>query len=532
MKNSFQTNVQLLKSSAAVFNQPDQKIQLLKALMANKLPNDTSLQEYHDLLLFISAHPESTRVLKLAELELARISEHLKIPRNGKHELFADSGLPYTTMITRYSHDLLVWMQQAGYHMSLDSFEEDGTELNDLLKLTLPSIIRDETTAGLGNEELLDRLRIKPEDRLTFLLNEFSKLNHLPYIKDQLWNAMKPFISIQFDKPGFSKSYNCFNLAPVFFHSHLLKKFNHKNTLGEALPQPARLTKKQESDLMAVIRNSMIQTLRETDTATYMDESSLRYFMLDRGISVAIYGMQFNRQLPLQSYIGYTLFKNGFPAAYGGSWIYGRSAKFGLNVFEAFRGGESGLMMCELLRVYMHTFNLNYIEVDAFQFGKDNMDGIRSGAYWFYYRYGFRSLNPKLKQLAQKEFQKIKTKPGYRSSEKTLLGLAESNIALKTVGAKPFDVELVSEKVIDFVAKKFKGDMIKAAAVCKENFRNQTKLSETLSSDQELVLEEVALFAAAAKITDQKRLDLLRKMIPAKVGDPYTYNQLVIAFRE
>jgi hypothetical protein len=532
MQNSFQTNFQLLKNAAAVFNQPDQKIKLLKALMGCKLSNDNSLQEYHDLLLFMIAHPEDKRVLWFAELELKRISDHLNIPRNGKHEVFADSGLPHTTMITRYSHDLLSWMQNAGYRMHLDSFEEDGTELNELLKLTLPSIIRDETTAGLTNEELLDRLKIKPEDQLTFLLNEFSKLNHLPYIKDQLWQSMKVFVNIQFDKPLFSKSYNRFSLAPVFYHSNLLKKFNHKNLLNEPLPQPARLTKKQEADLVAVIRNSMIQTLRETDTSTYMDESSLRYFMLDRGISVAIYGMKFNRQLPLQSYIGYTLFKNGFPAAYGGSWIYGRSAKFGLNVFDALRGGESGLIMCELLRVYMQTFDLNYVEVDAFQFGKDNMDGIRSGAYWFYYRYGFRSLDRALKQLAKKESEKIKTKAGYRSSEKTLLALAESNIALKLNGGKPFDVERVSGKVIDFVAKKFQGDMTKAVAFCKQDFREQTKFTETLNADQELVLEEVALFAAAEKMTDPKKLDLLKKMISAKTGDPYSYNQLVIAFRD
>lgn len=527
MKFTFDENLALLKASLNQFDQPQQKIDLLKAMMKCKLVNDDQLQNYHDLLLFIIAHPEDTRVLRFAEAELKRITDHLKVPRNGNHEQFADSGLPYSKMITRYSHDMLCWMRDSGYTLSLDSFEEDGTELNDLLKLTLPSIIRDETTAGLSNDDLFERLQIKSEERLNFLLDEFSKLSHLPYIKDQLWNAMKLFVEIHFDKISFSKSYNRFLLAPVFYHSGLIKKFNHKNILFQPLPTAAKLTRIQENQLASVIRNSMANSMRETDTSTYMDESSLRYFMLDRGMAVAIYGMTPSRQLPMQSYIGYTLFKNGFPTAYGGSWIYGRSAKFGLNVFESFRGGESGLIMCELLRVYMHTFDLNYVEVDAYQFGKDNPDGIRSGAYWFYYRYGFRSIESKLKQLAVNEFKRIKSKPGYRTSEKTLIALAEGNIALKLKGAKSFDVDLVSEKVIQFVAKKFQGNMFKATAVCKEMFREQTKLTESLATDQETVLEEVALYAAATKIIDPKKLDILKEMIFVKGKDPYQYNQLV-----
>lgn len=532
MKNSFQSNLQELKSMAGVFDQTGQKFAVLKEMMRCKLAADTSLIVYHDLLLFMIAHPEDTRLLRLAEMELKRIADFLSIPRNGNHAAFGDSGLPGTTMITRYSHDLLVWMQTAGYDMEFDSFEEEGTELNDLLRLTLPALVRDETTAGLDNDELLDCLKIKPEQRLSFLLNEFSKLDHLPYIKDQLWNSMKIFVKIRFDQARFSKSYSRFLLAPVFYHSGLMKKFDHKALLQQALPAPARLTKNQEQELIAVIRNSMIQTLRETDTATYLEESSLRYFMLDRGIAVAIYGMKPNRQLPMQSYIGYTLFKNGFPAAYGGSWIYGRSAKFGLNVFEPFRGGESGLIMCELLRVYARNFDLNYIEIDAFQFGKDNMDGIRSGAYWFYHRYGFRSLNPKLRQIAQKEQKRIKEKAGYRTSEKTLLALAESNIALKLAGARPFEVEQVSQKVIDYVARKFDGDMIAAVQVSKANFRTNTDLTASLSASEELVFEEVALYAAALKITEPTKLQILKRMIAVKPADPYAYNQLVSALRE
>ena len=61
----------------------------------------------------------------------------------------------------------------------------------------------------------------------------------------------------------------------------------------------------------------MALTGRETDPATYLDARSLRIFDLERGLSVAIFGMTPERQLVLESYVGFTLFKNGLPVAYG-----------------------------------------------------------------------------------------------------------------------------------------------------------------------------------------------------------------------
>jgi hypothetical protein len=199
-----------------------------------------------------------------------------------------------------------------------------------------------------------------------------------------------------------------------------------------ATPLPPELPpgKKATEHLLSVVRFSLMLTLRETDPSTFADPASLRLFQLERGVSVALYGLKAERQLPLQSYVGYTLFRNGVPVAYGGAWIFGRTARFGLNVFEAFRGGESGFLMAQLLRVYRQVFSLQSVDVEPEQFGRDNPDGIRSGAFWFYYRYGFRPVDPKLGELAQREDRKRQKDPAYRSSERTLIRLAQSDLRL------------------------------------------------------------------------------------------------------
>ncbi len=52
-------------------------------------------------------------------------------------------------------------------------------------------------------------------------------------------------------------------------------------------------------------------------------------------------GMVPERRHPIDSYMGYIVFKNGLPVAYAVSWILFNSARIGLNVFYNYRGGEA-----------------------------------------------------------------------------------------------------------------------------------------------------------------------------------------------
>ena len=522
-----QTFKKLLLQFSQILNQfenSDDKTAIIQSLQKTNLPDNQLLIHYHDMLLFVLSHPQNQKQLKTAESEMRRVSAHLG--KVGNKSAFTDSGLPFTTMTTRYSHDLMEWMMQNYFTLELDTLE-DEISLNDFLKSTLPALLRDETTAGLSNDDLFERLGIKPSLRLSFLIQEFKKLNAVSYAKEQLWQSLNFFASFKFNHLKNSRSFNRFEREPIFFQTDLIKKFDHQQLLNTPVGNPVQLKKEEKENLIAVIRLSMIQTLRETDTATYMDENSLRYYVLDRGMSIAFYGMTPQRQLAFQSYIGYTLFKNGYPTAYGGSWIFGKAARFGLNVFEPFRGGESGLIMCQLLRTYKQVFNLNYIEVDAFQFGKDNPDGIKSGAYWFYYRYGFRSLDKKLAQLAEKEMKTIQSKSGYRTSEKTLTHLAESNVALEMNNRYQFDVENFSSDVIKWIKTKHGGNHEKALNAARNQFKKQIKISDTLNADELAVLDEVALYAATYSVTGKKQIRLLAALIEAKPVSPYTYNELL-----
>lgn len=525
MQKNFSYFVQQLQKIIFIYDgiQIDEKINCLKSIAKTNWKTAEELKEYIELLLFISSHPESIELDTFVEKEFNRITTFLQNLSQQKIKQYSDAGFPYSEMYTQLSHDILCWMnQQKNRKLSIESFDESGIELNTLLRTTLLSLEREETMAGLSNQELLDVLKIKPSNQFSFLLNEFSKLNPTPFIKDHLWDSLKLWVTIQSTDKSYSRIYNRIPVQKKYFQKEIIKKFDSEKLINTPIPSAKKLNQQTKKQLISVIKNSLTLTMRETDPATYMNENSLQYFELEKGISIALYDMTADRQLPLQSYIGYTLFKNGYPMAYGGSWIFGNTARFGLNIFEAFRGGESGYTMCQLLRVYKQVYGMDVIEVDSYMFGKNNPDGIQSGAFWFYYRFGFRLIDEQLQQLAEKEMQKIKSKPGYRTSPKTLLQFTDSDIRLTFNKHKQINRIEILEKVSNLFAIEFHGDRLQAEKICIQQFLKKAKT--TFTSEQQFALTEFSIVAKAMKWNTATQTKQLIKSIQSKSVDSVEYN--------
>ena len=526
---TFSRQLELLQSILFQFDEQvtSQKHQVLKNLSSLSWKTSAEIISYQEMLLFMLSHPDDRRILNTCRNEIKRIVSVAKLKNSSDDN---DSGLPYTNLQTRFSPDLMAWLAaQTDCGLELDSFEEGGTSLNELLRLTLPAVERDETTAGLDNLSLLNALSVKPSQQVAFLLEQFQPFDSQPLTKDFLWESMKAFFTIRSLKPSFSRLENRIAVSTIYYQTSLLKRFDAEAILQTSLPEPVLLDENALTKVCRVIRYSLALTLRETDPSTFMEPSSLRLYHLERGISVALYGMKANRQLSLQSYIGYTLFKNGYPIAYGGSWIFGQRANFGLNIFEAFRGGESGYVMCQLLRTYIHAFQLTHIEVEPYQYGLDNPDGIATGAFWFYYKYGFRPVDKQLNSLATTEFKKIQSKPGYRSSEKTLLRFTESNIAWHrdTTTTPPFDK--IVGKISRLIRTNFKGQRQVALHTSREQLKPRLTKLKSVTAMHSFAVDDVALLSAALQLNDERYLPLLHEMIRTKATNPYRYNQLLIA---
>jgi len=130
------------------------------------------------------------------------------------------------------------------------------------------------------------------------------------------------------------------------------------------------------------------------------------------------------------------------PIGYGGFTTLFAQVNTGINVFPEFRGSEAAYAFEQALRV-MHalTGNARFV-VNPYQFGAGNDEALQSGAYWFYYRLGFRSAQAPVRALAEKEFARLRADRRYRVPIATLRKLAACDIHLDLTddaGEKFFD---------------------------------------------------------------------------------------------
>jgi len=541
-KNKFGRCLQSLKQIAANMDKEAilLKKDLLQTLGSLPLPAGRYLPGYHDTLLFLCAYAGNAGLRRLAENELSRIALHLKKKYAAiKKSLPSNSGLPFTETLTGFSPDSLGWLlRQKDFTLHFDSFYDPKLTLNEVLNITLPSLLKAETTAGLNPEDMLAVLGLKPRQYLEFVHGQLETLKEYPQAKDMLCGSLNIFVQVVPKSKQFSRTYNRIPHQPVYYHQDMLKRFDHMQLINEPLPHeplaPEKvLGKSGKAQLVKVIKYAMSLTEREIDPATYLQEDSMRYIVLERGLTMAIYGMYPERQLPLETYMGFTIFKNGLPVSYGGMWVFGKRAKVGFNVFEPYRGGESGYLLCQLLRVYKQFFNISYFEVEPFQFGADNADAIASGAFWFYYRFGFRPVDNEIFEQVELEQKKIRSRKNYRSSAKTLIGFTEGNIALNLGNSIPADVIQISTQVLKGIKKDWKNNYQHARKQAVENFCKRVQLNiSNLTNAEMKIMEDLALWAMAMQITDKEKLQLMKQMVFKSTTDLYAYQYLLRKFFE
>jgi hypothetical protein len=103
----------------------------------------------------------------------------------------------------------------------------------------------------------------------------------------------------------------------------------------------------------------------------------------------------------------------------------------GFNLYYTFRQGETAWLYGRLLKLFRERYGVTTFVIDPYQIGHENSEAIESGAFWFYYKLGFRPEAPPIAALAEREQKKIAVRPGYRSSPATLRKLAEGTMAYR-----------------------------------------------------------------------------------------------------
>ncbi len=512
------------------------KIEGLKICAKEKLTSAKLILQYHNTLLFLSSYAENENVYLLAQQEMLRVAECVKENRILKEQLVG-SGIAFTKTQGAYSFTLIVWMIKTYPEtLSLHSFDETGIHPKEILKHTLSEaefeLTSDEKLNAIKWIEKANGTRNKYEN-LKWLINEVDKLKASDLIKDQLFESLKLYIEINPSENTFSKSYGKIKISNQYFHSEgLMKKFDERELINKKLPQEKKLNAKEKADIIKTSRIALCLLNRETDPITYCEELNLKYFELERGLSIALFSIDAQRRLPIESYIGFMMFKNGYPMSYGGAWLFGKRSLIGINIFESFRGGESAVVFAQLLRCYKMAFGASYFEVEPYQFGKNNPEGIQSGAFWFYYRFGFKPCNKQLYEVAINEHQKIISIKGHRTSVEILKQFTKSNlfVCFNNSNHIPLNPSDLSKYITKIISKDFEGNRTKALKWCMQKLKQEKILTSKVNG---IGLNKLCFFFAMCldlqKITTKEKIKL-QKLIQTKGDSEFEYINLLSEF--
>jgi hypothetical protein len=473
------TAITSLKEIAAAFNESSalQKKTLLSECAGIKLNSKKTITAYHDCLIFLLGYPENEELFSLARKEMDRLSETVKrSPAHLKDQL-ERTGIAYTQTQAANSFTLIQWLLKTyPAQVALHSFDESGIHPKEVLRHSLSEMeFEFAFTEKLNPVKWLEQAAgsKNKKDLLVWLIDHFERIDASDLIKDQLFESLKVYISIIPTNKTLSKGFGNFSLHKNYFHTKgLLKRFDEKEIINKKLPAPKKLSYAEKNLIIEKARVALFLLNRETEPVIYCNADGLLFYELEHGLSIALFSILPERRLPLESYIGFMMFKNGFPMAYGGGWLFGNRSLLGINIFESFRGGESAFVFCQLLRSYKQSFGANYFEVEPYQFGKNNPEGLQSGAFWFYYRFGFRPVDNDLKELASEEAEKIQTTKGYRTSIETLKRFTNSNLAVNFNNeVQPINPSVISEYITEQIKLKFKGNRSAAEKWCLQKLR-------------------------------------------------------------
>jgi hypothetical protein len=513
-------------------------VRLLEAAGRVRFGKDAqSLIRLHDLLLFFRAFPSGPRVLRLAERLLVAFEEKVRaaLAAGADADDFAPEevvGIAGTVVEAMFSYPMVCWLVER--HPKALSIQWDDYERETQRAVIWPRFfpLMEEDSLTEANVPYLDWLRTARgrQDELPWLVRQFQRLPMGEKEKAALYDSLE--IMVHWDMSG-SRASRTLARKPVrqfFFHREPLIQRRQVSLAEEfAKPRlPVKILSHRDSErTLDLVKEATGVRYRELYGTANADPAWVVQANVGRGVEIYFWGLAPEKRLPLRAYLAGFTVKNGVPINYVEFISLFDWTEIGFNTFPAYRDGETAWIYAQTLRLLRQLHGVDAISVYPYQIGDGNEEAIGSGAFWFYRKMGFRSMDPELEKLAQAEEKKVLANPKYRTSAAMLRRLSKAHVVYELPEGNRgawdrFAMRNIGLAVQRRMARDFSGDAeaMRKAAVA--------QLARILNlSPQRLKAHEQAVFTDFATVLSlvpdlvlwspaEKRA--LRAIIAAKAG--------------
>lgn len=403
-----------------------------------------ALARLHEDLLFFRAYPPSAAAARLCDELLAGTSARVAALQGECSALEEPeiSGIAGTALSAVFTYETACAL--AARHPTSIEIDWDGCDPDRiapvLAALFPPACEEWPVEAHFEARQWLEAIKGENETALGRLLKLLSAAPLDARRRAELYDRMSLMLRWRLADSPAARTHTRLPYAELFLHDRPLLE-RRDVSLERALDAPPlpleRLALRDALPILDLILDSSAVRYRELYGFNHPDPRHVYRARPGRGLEIIFFGVPPAWRLPLRAYHAGMFFKNGVPAGYVELLSFFERAEVGFNLYYTFRDGETAWIYTQILRLARQLLGVTRYWLDPYQIGHDNEEAIQSGAFWFYRKLGFRSVDPALARLAEHEQRRLASEPGYRTPPRTLRRLAARSMIYEPPGAPP-----------------------------------------------------------------------------------------------
>ena len=411
------------------------KAELLDVLAKARCRTAPELLRFHELLCFMRAYPDGPLVFERVEQLLACFDYRTDLKKHAKD--LVNTGIAGTRIDYEFYWVTAEWLCRHWPQALKVRWNEPfakGHKLHDLLRSLLPyaeSIFLDES--GFSPRDWIELAKGTHETDAAFLVHRLQKLRCRDETREMVFEDLEIPMSIWPGPDTPSRTKARYAASPIVWQKK--RRSNKRPVLRSEIRKPptkVTIVNRQEGiRLINLARHSMVTREREVDA--FANASADDVFIVDceQGLQFVGMGARPDRRHILESVYIFLILKNGMPIGYVQPCSLFGSAEVNFNVFESYRGADAGWLYGRALATIHHLTNADCFVLDPYQVGgHGNNEGLKTGAWWFYYKMGFRPRDPDIRRMGLAEARKVKANPRYRTPIHVLRELGDAEMYL------------------------------------------------------------------------------------------------------
>lgn len=402
-----------------------------------------SLVRFHESVLFLRAYPHSEAVARLTDELLAGFAGRVAAVKDDESALEQPevSGIAGSSISAVFSYEAarsLAARHGGSIDLDWDRYE-DPARMGPVLAAIAPMAAEEwPVEAHPPVREWVDRFRKKRETALKWLLKRIQALDLTDRQRGELFDRMGLPLTWNFNDSSAARTHTRLPSRALFVHDGPLIPRSAVSIEAEFASPPLAVERVSPADarrVLGLIVDTSAVRYRELYGFNHPDLRRVCRAEAGRGVEVVFFGIPAEWRLPLRAYHAGMFFKNGVPAGYVEVLSFFERAEVGFNLYYTFREGETAWIYARILRLCRQLLGVTHFYLDPYQIGHENEEAIAAGAFWFYRKLGFRSVDPAVRRLTATEESRIAAERGYRTPARTLRRLSSRPMMYEPSGA-------------------------------------------------------------------------------------------------